>query len=264
MAQTFDVNTMSGSRVRAKIAGHRIHRKDHVAHLEEDQRDQERRGLQAPVAADQETRALEGRSDRQGAAQQPHQQVAVGLDPGLWRPQHAGAGQHQERAEEQHDGFEPQQRRADGDERRAEHERAEDAVEQDAVLVGGRDREVAEHQDEHEDVVHRERLLDDVAGKKFQRHLTPGAGAEAAAGVEAEAETHRQADPDPHHRPRDRFAKRHLVRPAMEDAEVHGEKGQYQGGEPGVEPPRVGERKEQVQAASDLSARVPASRCIDK
>ena len=44
---------------------------------------------------------------------------------------------------------------------RPEQQRAEDAVEKHAVLVLRRDAEVAEDQDEDEDVVDRQRLLDE-------------------------------------------------------------------------------------------------------
>ena len=56
----------------------------------------------------------------------------------------------------------------------AEDEGAEDAEEEHPVLVGRRHPEVAEHHDEHEDVVDRERVLDDVAGEELERGLAGG------------------------------------------------------------------------------------------
>ena len=58
-----------------------------------------------------------------------------------------------------------EQRRAGDDEDRAHDERAEDPPEQHAVLVGLRHREVREDHEEDEDVVDRQRLLDQVAGR---------------------------------------------------------------------------------------------------
>ena len=74
-----------------------------------------------------------------------------------------------------------EQRRAGGDEDRAEHDGAHDAPEQDAVLVLLGHGEVPEQHREQEDVVHRERLLDEVAGEV----LAAGLGASRVANTTA-------------------------------------------------------------------------------
>ena len=53
-------------------------------------------------------------------------------------------------------------------ERQPQHDRAQNAPEQHAVLVLQRDAEEAEDHREHEDVVHRQRPFDDVAGQEGQ------------------------------------------------------------------------------------------------
>ena len=58
--------------------------------------------------------------------------------------------------------------RADADEQAAHHQRAEDSVEQHAVLADLRNAEVLEDQNDDEDVVDAERFLDDVAGEERQ------------------------------------------------------------------------------------------------
>jgi len=53
------------------------------------------------------------------------------------------------------------------------------------------------------------------------------------------------------------------VRLAVEDAEVEGEKPEHESGEAGVQPPRVGEGKEQFQWIP-RAVSVSPSACIDK
>ena len=61
-------------------------------------------------------------------------------------------------------------------ERGTEDERAKNAVEQDAVLIDRRHREVVEHEHEHEDVVDGQRPFDDVPREEFEPGLPAGAG----------------------------------------------------------------------------------------
>ena len=119
---------------------------------------------------------------------------------------------------------------AGADHRPAQHQRAEDAPEENAVLIALRHREVGEDQDEDEDVVDRQRLLDEVAGEKLQRRL----GAHEAG--DGQAEQHRGADPG--HRPAGRLAHRDLVRVAVEDAEVDRQHREHGGVEGDPDPDR--------------------------
>ena len=76
-----------------------------------------------------------------------------------------------------------------GDHDGAHDQRAENAPEQHLVLVLRRHREVREQQREHEDVVHAQRFLDQVAGEELQRLLR------ARVMPDAEIEQQRQRDP---------------------------------------------------------------------
>jgi hypothetical protein len=78
---------------------------------------------------------------------------------------------HEERPEDVHDPVELEEERAERDEDRPEDEGPEDPPVEDPVLVGGRDAEELEKDDEDEDVVDRERLLDDVARQELQEDL---------------------------------------------------------------------------------------------
>ena len=139
----------------------------------------------------------------------------------------------QERAEHDHDPVVLHQHGAERDEQRAEDQRAEDAVEQHAVLVPGRHREVREHRDEHEDVVDGERLLDDVAGEELERGIAgelrvvePGERRHLRqvpehVAVEQVVEGEREQHPDD--APGGGLARADLVRLAVEHAEVERE-----------------------------------------
>ena len=97
----------------------------------------------------------------------------------------------QERAEDVDDPVELlEQHGTEGDEDRAEDERSEDAEEEHAVLQLPRDGEVGEDHGEDEDVVDRERLLDEEAGEVLAGVF--GAVTPEDDGGEGQAE----ADPD--------------------------------------------------------------------
>ena len=194
--------------------------------------------------------AMQPRRNRHEPPQQPDHRVLLGLQLPLRRPQHLHAREDEERAEHQHDHVVLHERRTDGDERRAEDEGADDAVEQHPVLVERRDAEVGEHQDEHEDVVDGERLLDDVAGEELEPELAAGVRAERGRGVEVEAVVERERQRHPHHRPAQRLAERDDVGLPMEDAEIDGEQHEDEACEARVEPPVFDERKEEVHAVA--------------
>jgi hypothetical protein len=225
---------------------HRVHREDDVAQLQEHQRHQQRRGVPASVEPDQERLAMEPGRHRHQPAEQPHHRVLVGVHLLVRRKQQLDAGEDQEAAEQEHHPRVLHQDRAQGDEHGAEDERADDAVEQDAVLVLRRDGEVREHHHEDEDVVHRQRLLDHVAGEELEAQpravFRPVLGHRVE--VEAVVEGQRQRHPDD--RPRQRLAERHHVRGAVEHAKVESQQRQHEQGEAGVERPVGGERKQDV------------------
>jgi len=170
---------------------------------------------------------------------------------------HLEPGEDQEGAEEPDHPVELHEHRAEADEDRPEDEGSEDAVEEDAVLVLRGNREVAEDQHEDEDVVDRQRLLDDEARQELQRDLPRGRrGVESGHAAEArvvreppqrvpvERPAEGQRETDPHRAPHGRLAEPDFVRVAMEEPEIDRQQDQHAAGEGGVQPPVVGEGEE--------------------
>ena len=110
----------------------------------------------------------------------------------------------------------------------AHDERAEDAVEEHAVLAVLRDAEVLEDEHHDEDVVGAQRLFDDVAGQEGQSDVPPAA--------QMESQREQQRERHPYGRPDARFGGAYLVRPAMEHAEVEREHREHERNEPDPEP----------------------------
>ena len=72
-------------------------------------------------------------------------------------------------SEEIRDPFKPgDQRRARADHRAAQDERAQDAPEEQAMLIAGFDAKILEDQQEDKNVVQAEGFFNDVAGEKLQ------------------------------------------------------------------------------------------------
>ena len=196
-------------------------------------------------------------SHRQEASHDPDQEISLGLHRALRRRQHLDPGEDEERAEDPDDPVKLHQQRPEADEQRAEDQRAEDTVEQHAVLVARGYAEVTEHHDEHEDVVDGQRVLDDVAGEKFQRGL-PGRRSRVEAwsrgephilwelpeGILVERDVERQAQAHPDRAPARRLPEPHLARLAMEHPEVESEEHQDAAGEREVEPPVLAQREQ--------------------
>ena len=83
------------------------------------------------------------------------------------------SGVHQKCAEEENGPVEScQDCSARQDEDQAQHQRAEDAPEQDAMLIVRRYREVSEDHHKNEDIVNAQRLLDQVTSQKLQASLS--------------------------------------------------------------------------------------------
>ena len=111
--------------------------------------------------------------------------------------EHLEPGEHQEGAKQEQDPLEGHdQCRAHANQDGPEHDDAEDAPEQHPVLVEAGNAEEGEDRGDDEDVVHRQRLLDQVAGEELEAGLgtaripDPGAEGEGdghVAGVEDEA-----------------------------------------------------------------------------
>ena len=156
----------------------------------------------------------------------------------LRHDQHAHAGDDQEDAEDvQHPAEFPHHPGAGQDHDGAHDDGAQHAVDQHPALVFGGDVEGREDQQEDEHVVHRQRLLDQIAGEEFQRlavgDLRPGRAAQIP--PQAGIEQQRQADPD--QRPGGRLLDADLVRlAAAEHEQVERQHDQHEGDEGGPHP----------------------------
>jgi len=181
-------------------------------------------GQPLAVRLREEVVAVEVRAGRDDAAEELEDRAVLRVVGGAAGEQELHAGEDQEGAKDVDDPVEAgDQRRPGGDHGAAHHQRREDAPEEHPVLVDGRDAQRAEDDDEDEDVVHRERLLDDVAGQV----LHPGLAAEAEPDVAAEAERQRY----PQRRPAQRLAGADDVVLAVEDAQVERQHRQHEGQE---------------------------------
>ena len=86
----FEVKTMNGSLRHGEDGRDRVDREDDVGVLDHDEDEEERRGEQAAVDAGQESLAVVSRRDRQHAAHQPQDRIALGVDLLLALEQQAG------------------------------------------------------------------------------------------------------------------------------------------------------------------------------
>ena len=113
-------------------------------------------------------------TDRQELFKEFQDWVLIGFNRLFRCKKHFYAGHNEEHAEEDDDPVVLDQNRAHCDENAAEDQGSENAIKEHPVLVFTRDIEIGENQHEHEDVIHRQSLLDDVACKKLQRALLGG------------------------------------------------------------------------------------------
>ena len=152
------------------VGGDREDRRDRVDGEDEvDDRDGHQRGSRGgedppPVLPAGEP-ALRGYGgDRQPGGEPPHELllgvvVAAVTEHAPARPDEEAGEDEVDPAERAEDG------RADQDEDEPQHERADDAVAQQAMTLGDRHAERGEDEQEDEDVVQGQRLLDEVAGE---------------------------------------------------------------------------------------------------
>ncbi len=196
------------------------------------------------------------RADRQELLQKPQNWVLLWFN-GLFRgEEHFDASHDEEHAEQDDDPVVLDQNRTHGDEDAAEDQRTQNAVEEDPVLVFARDIEVGEDHHEHEDVIHRQRLLDDVAGEKLQRaplgrlrrvesrnRHEPLAILQTVGCELLEEETKHHSHGHPNDTPSERFAESHLMRGLVKNPEVERQHEQDKNNKRSVEPPILGKWK---------------------
>ena len=136
-----------------------------VGHDDRDHHEQQRRAVQAAALAHEQAAAAEPTRGRDRAADEAQHEVPVRVGRLGGAAEGAVRDVQQQHAEPVDDDLEAiEQRHPDRDRDRAQHQRAGDADRDHTAAQLRRDREVPEQQREQEDVVERERALDQVHG----------------------------------------------------------------------------------------------------
>src|SRR5664279_2403229 len=214
MAKTFEVKTMKASRVTAKIAGM-----------------ESSANIRSVVSTSTSTSASGVSATRPLSRARnfwPSYSVLTGkilrmrlLVPG---ENHFQAGENQERTERHEQPFEAvDEFDAQPDHQPAHEQRAQDAPEEHAMLVTRRNGKMREDEGDDEDIVHRERQLDDIAGDEFDRLLELPVRHQCRR--DDESEQHGQGEP--HARPRQRLAEFYDMRLAMKHSQVEREENEH-------------------------------------
>ena len=182
---------MNGSVVTANTAGMESRANIDVGRLDRHEDREHRRRQPPPALAHHERGAAVAVGHGHDAAEEPQDGVLLRVHGVSARPDEADPRHDQQHAQQVDEPVGRLERRdPHPDEDRAEHDRAQDPPEQQAVLVRRRHREGGEDQGEHEDVVDRERQLDQVAREVLAGRLAP----QGRRDEDAEAE--RERDPD--------------------------------------------------------------------
>ena len=196
----FDVKTMNGSSVTAKIGRDRVDREDHVGRLDHDQH--HRAAASRSRLPFSTTMKCVPRYSGDGRARTRATSRSTGLRSGCTSRvalhEQLDAGEHQEarRRRRSPSGSAASSAAPARMNTARSDERAEDAPEQHAVLAArAAPRSTPKIDEEDEEVVDRERLLDQVAGQELERALR------AEPEVHADVEDEREADPDARSRP---------------------------------------------------------------
>ena len=164
----------------------------------------------------------------------PHHWVLGNIGVVIAREEHLDPGENQEgRKDIEHPIGLLDQRRTRRDHRPTQYDHCDDAPQQRAVLELGRNREEGENQADHEDIVDRQRLLDEEPGvvlhPQFGAAFDPDPGSECHCNRDVEGrEFQRLADP-------------HLAVLLVEDAEIESGQRNDQAEEAQPEPQRRAE-----------------------
>ena len=205
-------HVVGAGRDHAQDCRHAVDREQHVGALHDQQHQEQRRGQEFAVLPNEEPVARLLLGDRDEAAEEPDHAVLPRLVVAAAESE-LDARVDEKATEQPHhplvalDEFGPEEH-----ERQPHDHGAEDAPEKHAVLVLQRHAKVGEDHGEHEDVVHRQRPFDEVAGEELDRRLAPQPPPDEA--VEGE----RQGRPED--RPEGALAEGGLVRLLVEDGEV--------------------------------------------
>jgi hypothetical protein len=203
----------------------RVHREDQVGRLHQHQHHEERRRQAARPAArrhlpHEEVLPVVNVSHGHDVPEQPDHRVGLRLDSRLVAHRHPDAGEDQKGTEDVENPVELLDQVRPGANHGAPHrQRAQDPPEQHPVLQAWGDPEVTEEEGENEDIVDRERLLDEIARQELQGGVAPHEGDNPA--VEGQRQEH------PEHAPGRGLLESDLVRLAVEHQEVEGEHRQH-------------------------------------
>lgn len=229
----------------------RIHREHDVRELDHHEGEQQRCRVQPAGAPHQKLRAVEFVGDRDEPPQHPGREALAEV-PGqaLVVGAHHPDRRHQQRRAEhvEHPVERVEQRSPRADHETAQHDGPDDAPEEHPVLKPRRHAQEIEDDGHHEDVVDRQRPLEQVAGDVLKH----GAGARGGAvvvrdeaepvvlvqAVDRECEAARDADPDGG--PEQRLWHRELLGLAVQHREVEGQEPEEQHDETG--PDELGHR----------------------
>jgi hypothetical protein len=187
-----------------------------VAGLDDQQDRQQGRGQAPAVLADAEALATKPIGHWQDPPDDSHGQGVFDRTKPFRSPNEPDGREEQDPTEDEDHPVEPlQQGSASQDEPEPQADRPDHTPEQHPVLMFGGNGEVGEDQDEHENVVHRQAPLDEVAGQELARALA------AQPGPHQTGEPGSHGHPD--RRPGQRLAERHEVAPTMGHSQIKGQ-----------------------------------------
>ncbi|MNS80624.1 hypothetical protein D3C72_1143130 [compost metagenome] len=193
-----------------------VHREDHVGHCDQDQHREQRGEPAHAVALDAHRVAFVVRQQAQVLAHPAQGRVGFQVRLLARGEPHLPAGEEQEGAEYVEQPMELGDQHATGEDHdRTQHDRAQDADDQHLLALFLRHREVAHDHQEDKDVVHRQRLLDQVAGQELQADLVGHDLAGRLVQVEPEAAVEGQRQRDPADGPPQGLLEGDLVRATM-------------------------------------------------
>ena len=216
---------MNGSRVMAKIAGIEFERENDIRDIQDDKHQKQRGGHELAGRQPREIAlAMIFVCDRDQLARVSDDAALLQVDRFIAREHRFEARIDQEKAENDDRPVESLDQGVAGeDENAAQDECADDAPQQHPHLQMSGDLKVCENDNEYEDVVHAQRVFDEVARQKLDGSFLPKLPIDP--GVETER------DKDVAGRGPQRLADRNFPRLAVKDAEVGGEDGKDEGGE---------------------------------
>ena len=221
--------------------GDGVHRKNHIGERNQADDHEQRRGNFSAVFHGPEVLSVVALAHRQQLAQQLEGGVVVQVGLLAGGPPHLHASEHQKRAEHiQHPVELGQQPAPHQDHDGAQHDGANDADHQHPLLERRGHRKVGEDQQKDKDVVHRQRLFNQVTGQKLQRlgvgHLHRAGG--VFDGPPKQAVKHK-AERNPDQRPIERRLDAYVLRTLLfQHHKINEQRHQHNAAESSPEPER--------------------------